>query len=156
MTLTSKVAFSYAASAVLIATAALAQPVAEGGRKFTTTLSGAQECSNATPPVCGIGDPDGTGTATVTLNPGQNRVCWEITVSNVAAPTRGHIHNAPAGTNGGIVVDFFNSTPAPLTGCVDDERATIIDIIQNPQNYYVNIHNADFPGGAIRGQLSKK
>ena len=162
MTLLSKIALSFVTSAATIATSASAQLVSEGGRPFTTTLSGAQECSNATPPVCGVGDPDGTGTAKITINPGQRRVCWHITVNNIAAPTRGHIHNAPAGRNGPIVVGFFEPETVDLDGCTGDEpspaftRELLIDIIQNPQNYYVNVHNADFPGGAIRGQLSKK
>jgi hypothetical protein len=48
---------------------------------------------------------------------------------------------------------------APATGSVED-CATVAkdvaeDMIKNPGNYYVNVHNAEFPGGAIRGQLSK-
>ena len=145
-------------SAALVATAATvsAQP-SQGGRKFTTTLTGAQECSNATPPVCGVGDPDGRGTATVTVNVGQRRVCWDIRVQDIAAPTRGHIHNAPAGRNGGIVVGFFEPDNVDLDGCTTTplSRDLLTDILKNPQNYYVNVHNAEFPGGAIRGQLSK-
>ena len=165
MTLLSKLTLSVLTSTAMIASSASAQLVLEGGRPFTTTLRGAEECNNDTPPECGptaspaVGDQDGTGLAKVTLNPGQRRVCWEFSVNNIAQPTRAHIHNAPAGRNGPIVVDFFNVTgtaPPPLTGCVEDERATIIDIIKNPQNYYFNVHNADWPGGAVRGQLSKK
>ena len=153
-------ALSLCGSAALIAGAAFAQPVADGGRPFTTPMSGAEECSNATPPVCGVGDTDGTGTGSITVNVGQDRVCWEFTVANVAPVNRGHIHKAPAGRNGGIVVDFFNvasGTQGPLTGCTTAPlgKDLLKDIIQNPSEYYLNLHNADFPGGAIRGQLEK-
>lgn len=137
------------ASASLITVSAIAEPVAEGGRKFTTTLSGANEVPAA--------DPDGSGTASITVNPGQQRVCWDITVSNIAAPTRGHIHKAAAGSNGPIVVGFFEPATVDLNGCTTTEldRQLLVDIIQHPSSYYVNVHNAEFMGGAIRGQLSK-
>lgn len=146
----------------VVASTALAEPVAEGGRKFTTPMSGAEECNSATPAVCGVGDPDGSATGHITVNVGQQRVCWEFTnVTNIAAPHRGHIHKAAAGTNGAIVVDFFNmpvGTPGPLTGCTTAviSRALLKDIIQHPSAYYLNLHNEPFPAGAIRGQLEKK
>ena len=152
------VALSFLASAAVIATAALAQPPDQGGRKFTTIMTGAQEV-NATHPTGGAGDPDGSGTASITVNVGQQRVCWDITVNNIASPTRAHIHHAPALQNGGIVVGFFESTNVALNGCTPTtqpvERRLLMDIIQHPQNYYVNVHNAEFTGGAIRGQLAK-
>jgi hypothetical protein len=50
-------------------------------------------------------------------------------------------------------------TPAPATGssknCVAAEAAVIKRITQNPANFYVNVHNAEFPNGAVRAQLSK-
>ena len=140
--------------------AAIAQPVAEGGRKFSTPMSGAEEFGGS-PPALGAGDPDGSATGSITVNVGQDRVCWEFTnVTNVAPVNRGHIHKAPAGANGGIVVDFFNvaaGTQGPLTGCTTTPlgKDLLTDIIQNPSAYYLNLHNADFPAGAVRGQLEK-
>ena len=151
------------ASASLTSTA-IAQTVQDGGRKFTTPMTGLEEVSAAFPNG-GAGDTDGSGTGTVTINPGQRRVCWEFTVANIAAPNRGHIHKAPAGVNGPIVVNFFNvppfdTTPDPapaLSGCTADlNRELLNDIIQHPTEYYLNLHNADFQAGAIRGQLEKK
>lgn len=120
-----------------------------GGRPLTAILTGAEEVNP--------GDPDGSGLADLTLNSGLGRVCYEIQVEDIDIPTRAHIHSAPAGMNGPIVVAFFDFVnPPPLAGCVEGiERDLLKDIRKNPQNYYVNVHNADFPGGAIRGQLFK-
>jgi len=105
-----------------------------------------------------------TGFATISkqdieVNVGQQRVCWQITVNNITAPMRGHIHKGPAGGAGGIVVPFFEPSNVNLNGCTSTkqpvDRRLLMDIIQHPQDYYVNVHNADFPGGAIRGQLKK-
>jgi len=143
------------ASASLVTVSALAEPVAEGGRKFTTTLSGANECNASG--TCNLGDPDGSGTASITVNVGQRRVCWDIDTSHLGTITRGHIHKAPAGTAGAIVVGFFEATAVDLHGCTttDVDRALLTDIIQHPQDYYVNVHTSDFAAGAIRGQLAK-
>lgn len=143
--------------ASIIGSAAAQTPPSQGGRKFTTTLSGANECNAAG--TCNLGDPDGTGTATIEVNVGQQRVCWQITTANIGTITRGHIHKGPAGGAGGIVVGFFEATAVDLDGCTSTtqpvDRALLMDIIQQPQDYYVNVHTSDFPGGAIRGQLGK-
>ena len=133
----------------LIALLALASTAAAtGGAKRTTTLTGAEEV----PPA----DPDGTGFALITLNVGQATVCWELTVSNIAPATAAHIHAAPAGVNGSIVVPLSAPTSGSSSGCTTANPALIQDIIDNPEQYYVNVHNAEFPGGAVRGQLSNR
>ena len=130
-----------------------AVPAAAGGRPLTAELNGPNEVSP--------GDPDGTGTMHLTLNQGQGEICWDLDVSDIASPTRAHIHTGQAGVNGGIVVFFFDLViPDPILvafdGCVDGIDADLIkDIRQNPENYYINIHTAEYPAGAIRGQLSK-
>lgn len=128
---------------------ALPSAVAAGGRPFVTTLTGAQEV----PPA----DPDGTGTAWLTLNPGQGQVCWRIFVEDITLPaTAAHIHDAPAGVAG--PVDIALSAPDATgwaTGCISADRADILDIIRDPADYYVNVHNTDYPAGAVRGQLSR-
>jgi hypothetical protein len=139
---------SLVAAAVLVVMLALAAGVVAGGRPFTTSLTGAAE-------VPGPGDPDGSGTAKLTLNQGQREVCFQISVQDIAALTAAHIHEAPAGQAGPIVVDLFQGNPRP-SGCVTGVgRALIKDIRQNPDEYYVNVHNEEFPDGAVRGQLSK-
>jgi hypothetical protein len=131
-----------------LAVLALASPAGAEGRPFFTTLTGAAE-------VPGPGDPDGSGTATVTLNQGQSEICFEITVSGIAPATAAHIHVAPAGIAGPVVVPLTPPTSGSSSGCVSVDPGLIKAIRQNPSAYYVNVHNADFPAGAVRGQLSK-
>ena len=128
-------------------------PAAAGGRPLTADLNGPNE---VTP-----GDPDGTGTMQLTLNQGQGEICFDLDVSDIEAPTRAHIHDGVAGVNGPVVVFFFdlvipNPIPVAFDGCVDGVDADLIkDIRQNPEDYYINVHNDEYPAGAIRGQLSK-
>jgi len=132
---------------VLVLATLIAAPVSAGGRPLSTTLTGAAEAPNP-------GDPDGSGSAHITLNQGLGQVCFDIVVDDVAPITAAHIHAAPAGVAGGVVVSF--DVPANgLSGCVSADAVLIKAIRQNPLEYYVNVHNADFPAGALRGQLSK-
>ncbi len=146
-------ALSFLVPVALLASVSIAQDPSEGGRRFTTELTGEAEVNGAGVP--NRGDLDGTGTARIAINPGQERVCFDVEVANIVAPARGHIHRAPAGRNGPIVVTFFEVDGVLLNHCVDTTRALAMEIIKNPQEFYVNIHNAEFPGGALRGQLAK-
>ena len=134
-------------TAGLLSALAVGVALADGGAPRATTLTGAEEV----PPA----DPDGTGSASITLNVGQSSVCWELSVSNIAPAFAAHIHAAPAGVNGPIVVPLSPPTSGSSSGCTENvDPALIQAIIDRPEQYYVNVHNADFPGGAVRGQLS--
>lgn len=131
------------------ATAARIDPsFGSGGRPLETTLTGAAEAP-------GPGDPDGTGTARLTLNPGKGEICFELTVANIAPATAAHIHEAPAGTAGPVVVGLTAPTSGTSEGCRSVDPELVREIMKDPSAYYVNVHNAPYPGGAVRGQLSK-
>lgn len=135
---------------VVLVTAVVLVPIVgadNGGRPFTTTLTGAAE-------VPGPGDPDGTGTATLTVNPGQEEVCYELSVSGISPAVAAHIHVGSAGVAGPVVIPLAPPTDGSSSACAAASRELLLAIIQNPENYYVNVHNADFPAGALRGQLS--
>jgi CHRD domain len=120
----------------------------QGGRPMTVPMTGAEEAP-------GPGDPDGAGTAVFTFNPGQAMVCFELTVSNIVPATAAHIHRAPVGSPGPIVVGLTPPTSGTSSGCASADRALVIAILEHPEEYYVNVHNAVFPAGAVRGQLAK-
>lgn len=93
------------------------------------------------------GDPDGLGLADVRVE--GTEVCWRISVNAVGRITGAHIHAGPRGVAGPVVV-----TLEPFrSGCVDTARRTARFIRQHPSEFYVNLHNAEFPAGALRGQL---
>lgn len=101
------------------------------------------------------GDPDGSGTATITIDVDTLEVCWELTTADIADATASHIHTGAAGVNGGVVVGldtdgFSGSSSGCTTG---DDAAALQAIIDSPSDYYVNVHTADYAPGAIRGQL---
>ncbi len=94
------------------------------------------------------GDIEGFGLAKVRVDP-DGRVCWRITATDVKPIMAAHIHAGPRGVVGPIVVtlDPFRSDCAVVRG--DLSRM----IAKHPHQFYVNLHNAEFPEGALRGQL---
>jgi hypothetical protein len=151
---------SHAASAILagaaaIATAAYAEHVRDGAQVFNITLTGAAEC-NATG-TCNLGDPDGTGTITFFINPGQKRICYDLTLAGIETPAAAHIHEAPAGVAGPVVIPFPTPPLGTSSACVEDLTSVeLAEIISKPSEYYYNVHNATYPGGALRGQFARK
>ena len=142
-----KITLGLAALAALgLAGAAVAQ---EGGRPLSAHLTGAAEKPNP-------GDPDGMGHATFRVNVGQNQVCYDLSVEKIAAATAAHIHKGGVNEAGPPVVMLkAPGADGKVKDCATADQAVVKDILQNPGNYYVNVHNNEFKPGAIRGQLSK-
>jgi hypothetical protein len=67
-----------------------------------------------------------------------------------------HLHVAPVGQAGPVVVPLstqpVNTATVPRTCLTGLDKNLLKAIIRNPQNDYVNVHNAAFPNGAVRGQ----
>jgi hypothetical protein len=116
--------------------------------KATAKLTGDAE-------VPGPGDPKGSGTIQVTLDPAKGEVCYELSVANIEEATAAHIHVGAMGQEGQVEVALEAPKTGAAKGCTRADAAVIIAIMQDPASYYVNVHNAAFPKGAVRGQLSK-
>ena len=102
------------------------------------------------------GDPVGTGEAVVRLRRGQGQVCYRLEVQNITLPSVGaHIHRGAVGVSGAIVVPLRQpGADGQSSGCATVSRALVAQILANRDEYYVNVHTTDFPGGAVRGQLT--
>ena len=98
------------------------------------------------------GDPNGKGTAKVTINTSTGKVCFRLTWSGIGTPTASHIHKGKKGVAGPVVIPFFGGAPKH-TGCVKASKSLVRSIARSPASYYVNVHNATYPAGALRAQL---
>jgi hypothetical protein len=118
--------------------------------ELTAKLSGSSE-------VPGPGDLDGKGQAniTLTMEGDVHLVCWNIHVKNITLPaTAAHIHVGPEGVAGPVVVAL--SAPdarGNARGCREVTHVLHMELHMHPEQYYVNVHNVNFPAGAVRGQL---
>ena len=99
------------------------------------------------------GDPDGTGFATVLVDSKDGVACFDVDVQNVATPITGRIQSGSAGAIGPPVVFLFENREPPVRDCVTADRKALKNIGKNPERFYLNIVNDEFPVGAVRGQL---
>jgi len=140
-----RVNLALAAALGLLATLALSGTILAAEATLTADLAGDAET-----------DEDGTGSATVVLDPEAGTACWEMTAEGIDPVTISHIHVGAEGESGDVVVDLdLDGFEGTSEGCNDAAVAeTLQAIIDDPAGYYVNLHNEAFPGGAIRGQLA--
>jgi len=156
-------------SAVLGAVAVVAAALAVSARTTTLKagLNGAKEVSSTGE--MGVGDPNGRGSATVRINVRRQRACFKLAWRRIQPPSMAHIHEGRSDVAGPIVIPLFmtgdeqvgtdQDLPDTLTsagGCIRGVDKALLRAIRNsPRAYYVNIHNDEFPAGAIRGQLHR-
>jgi hypothetical protein len=102
----------------------------------------------------GAGDRNGHGSFTGIID--GDRLCYGITVANIGKPIAAHIHRARRGRNGDVVITLKHprkGNPGTSSGCTAISSALADGLRNNPQRFYVNVHNTAFPGGAVRGQV---
>ncbi len=114
--------------------------------KLNAVLNGASETAG--------GDPDGSGKFSAEVEPDSGDFCFTLSVARLDAPTAAHVHSGKAGTDGPPVVTV-QVTGNGTDECVAIDPEKLKAIVAAPGDYYVNVHTAAFPNGAIRGQLAK-
>ena len=93
----------------------------------------------------------GSGTAVLRLNPKTGNACWTLAVGGVGTALSAHVHKAPPGEEGPVVIPLGDRFS--LKGCVLAPRKTVTGVARHPRAYYVNVHTRKYLNGAVRGQL---
>jgi hypothetical protein len=102
----------------------------------------------------GAGDRNGRGTFSATVDGDQ--LCFGLTVKNLDATAAAHIHRGGKRRNGPVVVPLEHPAegdPGASADCVTVDEDLVGAILRRPGRFYVNVHTAEFGGGAVRGQL---
>ena len=141
------------AGGVLALVAALAIPAANAAAPVT--VSAQLKGNNEVP---GPGDPNGKGEIFVTLKKAKRKVCFALSWKRIQGPQAAHIHRGGPDVAGPVKVKLFEQAnplpnPGAVEGCVRKRKRVIRKIARHPERYYVNLHNEEYPNGAIRGQL---
>ena len=138
---------------------------AGNSRTFGTHLSGDQEV----PAV----DTDAQGQAIFKVAKDGESISYKLIVANIDEVLMAHIHVAPAGTNGGIVVWLYPDGPPPqlipgrsdgvlaqgvitaddLVGALEGQGLEALIAEMEAGNTYVNVHTTTNGGGEVRGQI---
>lgn len=171
-----------AAASALAAACLLASPVQAGHLNIVleASLDGRQEVATGNSNRRIVGDPTGRGEAYVFgIDANTTTLCYLIQVERIEElslpPGNGrqaHIHRGVRGQNGPVVVTLAWPQDGRSADCIAEDRilpngnpafardrntgvplATAFEILMNPEQFYVNVHNAEYPAGAVRGQL---
>jgi len=155
-----------AAAGIGVVLVPLAAQAGHDNTVLETSLSGDNEISPDGKR--GAGDPNGSGEAYVFgIDGDATTLCYVIDVEKISGLKRppgakraAHIHEGAAGTNGPVVVALAFPRGGQSADCVSESEAafipggtTVAEILANPADYYVNVHNFNYPAGAVRGQL---
>jgi hypothetical protein len=134
-------------------------------------LDGREEVATGATNRAIVGDPDGRGEIYVFgIDDDPKTLCYVLIVKKIGelgmAPGGGraaHIHIGARGVNGPVVANLAWPQNGQAADCLTEGEpgkfpgnppGIVQQILANPTEYYVNVHNAEYPAGAIRGQLS--
>jgi len=120
----------------------------------TTSPTGPGFALTGAAEVPGPGDPDGSGTVRFSIEDDRSEVCYQITVKGIGAATQAHIHRGAAGQPGDVVLNLMPpGADGTVNSCSAADNLLVEELKSNPKGFYVNVHTADYPKGALRAQL---
>jgi CHRD domain len=139
---------------LVLATMVVAKPASgvEYAPKRATLVADSMTGAQVVP---GPGDLDGFGTARLPNASDLGRICWNIQTQLIDVPLTGSlIHAGGPGQPGVVALQLFGEVNDPNpSGCRTADSQLLRDLNQKSREFYLEISNFAYPGGAIRGQL---
>ncbi|AEY85439.1 hypothetical protein SHJG_0159 [Streptomyces hygroscopicus subsp. jinggangensis 5008] len=126
--------------------------IIQGGSRHAL-MDGNQEVPS---PGTAVADPDGR--AITFVRPRGTTVDYSLAWVNTGPPVLGHLHEGIFGRNGEVKVPLF-AGPVPegifaISGTARNVKPAVTQrLLSHPSRFYANLHTAQFPDGAVRGQL---
>lgn len=124
---------------------------AEADMTLTADLAGAMV-------VPGPGDPSGSGSfnATIIMNEAAGELCYQLEVADMSSEvTAAHVHAGAEGQAGEVRVQLTPPIGGPVDECVALNASDLVPIMDDPSQFYVQVHSQGHPDGALRAQLSE-
>jgi hypothetical protein len=134
------------AMAVCLAASAAAAPLPQNPTLVAVLTGGAEPAH---------GDPDGDGSVGIKVDPARLQLCYHIIAKGIAPAQAAQIHRGPPGADGPPVVKLLPPKDGESRGCVEVTAYEANEFRRRPQAFYVSIQNDEYPGGALRGQLTQ-
>ncbi len=163
--------FSWALGLAALTVGVSITPPALAGHTNTilhTMLDGSSEVAEDGDLSMLVGDANGMGEAYVFgVDGDETTLCYSLFVSGVQTVPVGegmaaHIHEGAMGENGPVVAALAGPEDGNAADCLTEgeegkfptgETGIVQRILNNPEDFYVNVHNPQYPNGVIRGQL---
>ena len=145
-TLCTTLALTTAAAATAVLALGAPAGAADDRLVLNAQLTGEQEAPAP-------GDPDGKAKGKLEVDVTTGRICYSIEARKVDPLAAGHIHEKGLDSNTGpVVVSFTKTGPTTFGGCATNV-AVARGLQDEPGEYYLNVHNTSYPGGALRADL---
>lgn len=142
------------ALAVAVASVIVFGGPASAGKPGTGTLREAELTGAEVVPT--PGDLNGSGMGRFHFYPMKHKICYRVTVSGIQTATKAHLHMGGVGEEGSSVKLNLLPPRNSARECVRGLGERFIKkIAHNSSSYYVDVHNNEYPGGALRGQLTR-
>lgn len=109
--------------------------------------------------VPGPGDPAGSGSFTggIVLNEASGELCYVLEVADLSSEvTAAHIHRGAEDEAGDIHVELTPPIGGPVDECITLNATELVPLMDDPSQFYVNVHSQGHPDGAVRGQLEQE
>lgn len=112
---------------------------------YRVTMSGRAESPQ--------GAPHGIGIGVIAIHAG-SVLCWRFAhLHGFVSATAAHIHTGRPGRAGPVLIALSTAPALHHHGCTHASATALSAIERDPGGYYVNVHSARYPAGAVRGQL---